>query len=47
MVASGYEDRKGKFYDSALYRALFLNDLPGFTQVYSTPTGAVRIYKIS
>jgi hypothetical protein len=48
MVKSGYEDRNGKFYDSALYRALFLNELPGFTQVYSSPGGgAVRIYKIN
>ncbi|MCI0503950.1 hypothetical protein L0Y65_04525 [Candidatus Micrarchaeota archaeon] len=46
-LRSGYEDRKGKFYDSALYRALFLNELPGFTQVYSSPSGAVRIYRIS
>jgi asparagine N-glycosylation enzyme membrane subunit Stt3 len=43
---SGYEDRKGKFYDSAIYQALFLNDLPGFRLVYTTPSGAVKIYKI-
>src|SRR5262249_13049891 len=30
QVKSGYEDRKGKFYDSAIYRAIFLDDLPGF-----------------
>ena len=47
-VKSGYEDRKGKFYDSNIYRAIFLNSLPGFTQVYSTPgSGAVKIYKIA
>jgi len=46
-LKSGYEDRKGKFYDSALYRAIFLNNLPGFEQVYSTSDGAVKIYKIS
>lgn len=46
-VKSGYEDRKGRFYDSALYRATFLNDLPGFRKVYETPNGAaVKIYKI-
>ncbi len=47
VVKSGYEDRKGKFYDSNLYRAMFLQDLPGFKLVYSTPNGgAVKIYEI-
>jgi len=45
-INSGYEDRKGRFYDSALYQAMFLNNLPGFKQVYSTPDGAVKIYEI-
>lgn len=45
-VTSGYEDRKGKFYDSAIYRAIFTDSLPGFKQVYSTSSGAVKIYKI-
>ncbi|MEW6722364.1 MAG: hypothetical protein AB1324_03815 [Candidatus Micrarchaeota archaeon] len=45
-VKPGYGDRKGKFYDSAIYRAIFLEDLPGFELVYRTPTGAVKIYKI-
>jgi asparagine N-glycosylation enzyme membrane subunit Stt3 len=47
LPVSGYSDRKGKFYDSALYRAIFLNNLPGFTEVYSSPSGAVKIYKIA
>ncbi len=47
VVKSGYEDRKGKFYDSNLYKAMFLGDLPGFKLVYNTPDGgAVRIYEI-
>ncbi len=46
-MKSGYEDRKGKFYDSNLYRAIFLNSIPGFEQVYSTSGGAVKIYKIA
>jgi asparagine N-glycosylation enzyme membrane subunit Stt3 len=46
QVVSGYEDRKGRFYDSALYRAFFLNDLPGFRQVYASPDGAVKIFKM-
>ncbi len=45
-VKSGYEDRKGKFYDSNLYRGIFLRDIPGFKHVYSTSNGAVQIYKV-
>jgi asparagine N-glycosylation enzyme membrane subunit Stt3 len=44
-VKSGYEDRKGKFYDSALYKAMFLNELPGFDLVYQTSGGEVKIFK--
>ncbi|MBU0532919.1 hypothetical protein KKB44_05500 [Candidatus Micrarchaeota archaeon] len=47
VVTSGYEDRKGKFYDSNIYNALFLNTLPGFELVYTAPGGAVKIYKIT
>jgi len=46
VIRSGYEDRKGKFYDSNLYHGIFLNSIPGFDLVYSTPDGAVKIYKI-
>ncbi len=46
QLTSGYSDRTTKFYDSNLYRALFLNDLPGFKLVYTTPDGMVKIYKI-
>lgn len=46
VIKSGYEDRKGKFYDSALYRAMFIGELPGFSLVYSSSDGAVRIFKI-
>jgi len=45
-VKSGYEDRKGEFYDSNLYRAIFLNDIPGFDLAYSTSGGEVKIFKI-
>lgn len=45
-VKSGHEDRKGKFYDSNLYRAVFMDSLPGFKLVYATPEGAVKIYKM-
>lgn len=47
VVKSGYEDRKGKFYDSNLYRAIFLGEIPGFTSVYTSPDGAVKIFKIT
>jgi asparagine N-glycosylation enzyme membrane subunit Stt3 len=48
QVVSGYSDRKGKFYDSAIYQAFFLKELPGFTLVYESPGGgAVKIYKIA
>ncbi len=46
QVKSGYEDRKGKFYDSNLYRAIFLNRIPGFDLVYTSEGGAVKIFKI-
>ncbi|MFH1785377.1 MAG: STT3 domain-containing protein [Candidatus Micrarchaeota archaeon] len=46
VIKAGYEDRKGKFYDSNLYRAMFLGEIPGFTLVYSSSDGAVRIFKI-
>ncbi|MBS3069126.1 hypothetical protein J4441_02045 [Candidatus Micrarchaeota archaeon] len=44
-LVDGYEDRKGKFYDSNLYRAFVLGDLPGFTLAYQTPGNAVKIYE--
>lgn len=47
VVKSGYEDRKGKFYDSNLYRGMFIGDIPGFTLVYTSPEGSVRIFKIT
>jgi hypothetical protein len=46
-ITSGISDAKNKFYKSNLYRALFLNDLPGFTRVYTSPNGEVKIYKIN
>lgn len=45
-VVSGYEDRKGKFYDSNLYKALFMDEIPGFEKVYQTNDDMVKIYKI-
>ena len=43
-IVGGYEDAKGEFYDSNLYRAIFVGEIPGFTKVFDN--GAVKIYKI-
>ncbi len=45
-VKSGYEDRKGNFYDSNIYRALFLGNVPGFEPVFSSTDNQVRIFKL-
>ncbi|MEW5996470.1 MAG: hypothetical protein AB1657_02645 [Candidatus Micrarchaeota archaeon] len=45
-LKDGWEDRKGKFYDSNLYNAFVLESLPGFELVYKTPGGEVKMYKI-
>ncbi len=41
--ANGWSDRKGRFYDSMVYRAYILNELPGWIKVYDN--GYVKIYK--
>ncbi len=43
-MVSGFGDRTGGFYDSALYQAFFLDSLPGFKEVYNN--GAVKIFEI-
>jgi len=43
-IVDGMDDAKGEFYDSNLYRGIFLNEIPGFEQVFDN--GAVKIYKI-
>ncbi|MEM2963201.1 MAG: hypothetical protein QXW70_00690 [Candidatus Anstonellales archaeon] len=45
-AASGWEDRKGKFYDSVLYQGFYLKELPGFELVYETKEGEVKIYRL-
>lgn len=45
-ITSGWDDRIGKFYDSNLYNAFVLGNLPGFELVYTTKDNAVKIYKI-
>lgn len=46
-VKSGWENRKGKYYDSNLYQAFFLEDLPGFTLVFESKGGEVKIFKLT
>jgi len=42
----GWDDRKGKFYDTNLYNAMFTEDLPGFKLVYKTDDASVKIYEM-
>ena len=43
-IVDGMDDAKGEFYNSNLYRGIFLNSIPGFEQVFDN--GAIKIYKI-
>jgi asparagine N-glycosylation enzyme membrane subunit Stt3 len=45
-LKDGWEDRKGKFYDSNLYNGFVLGALPGFDLVYYTPGREIMVYKI-
>jgi len=47
QITSGYEDRGTKFYSSNIYRALFMDEIPGFTKVFETKDRMVKIYKIT
>ena len=47
QVTSGYDDRRTKFYSSNIYRALFVGDLPGFSLVFQTKDGQVKIYRLN
>ncbi|PIX32222.1 hypothetical protein COZ60_00265 [Candidatus Bathyarchaeota archaeon CG_4_8_14_3_um_filter_42_8] len=42
---SGYEDRTGDFYDSIIYRGIFLDELDGFEKIYDN--AYVKIYQIT
>ena len=43
----GMADAKTKFYTSNLYRALFLNNLPGYSLAYTSANGEVKIYRMN
>ena len=45
-LKDGWEDRKGKFYDSNIYSAFVLRSLPGFDLVYETPNGEIKMYRV-
>jgi len=45
-LKEGWEDRKGKFYDSNLYNGFVLRNLPGFELVYETPNAEIKVYRI-
>ena len=45
-LVDGMEDAKTAFYTSNLYKAFYLNDLPGFDLAYSTKNGEVKIYRM-
>ena len=45
-AVGGYDHHKGKFYESSIYRALVLEDLPGFDLVFKSRNGEVKIYKL-
>lgn len=44
---SGWEDRTTKFYDSVLYQAFVLDEVEGFTKVYETSDGSVKLFRVS
>ncbi len=46
QLVDGMGDAKTHFYQTNIYRAFFLNDLPGFKLVYQTNGGEVKIYQI-
>jgi hypothetical protein len=46
-LVSGWDDRTSNFYDSTLYQAFILENLPGFTLEYKTSDGMVKIYKMN
>ncbi|MDD5317387.1 MAG: STT3 domain-containing protein [Candidatus ainarchaeum sp.] len=48
---SGWDDRKGEYYDSNFYKGFYLGELAGFEKVYeyASPSGGmpyIRIYKL-
>jgi hypothetical protein len=46
LPTDGWDDRQGSFYNSNLYRAFVLRELPGFREVYETSGGEVKIFEL-
>lgn len=46
QLVNGWEDRKGKFYDSNLYKGFMLGELEGFDLVFQSSDQMIKIYKI-
>jgi hypothetical protein len=47
---SGWDDRKGKFYDSSFYQGFFLGEMDGFTKAYEYMDGSqpyIRIFEVN
>jgi hypothetical protein len=45
-LVGGMEDAKTDFYRSNLYKAFYLQDLPGFDLAYQSKNGEVKIYRM-
>jgi hypothetical protein len=45
-LVDGMEDAKTGFYRSNLYKAFYLQDLPGFDLAYQSKNGEVKIYRM-
>jgi asparagine N-glycosylation enzyme membrane subunit Stt3 len=46
-ITDGYSDHSKKFYSSNLYRAIFLDEIPGFTKVFESKDGMVKLFKLT
>jgi len=45
-LVDGMEDAKTGFYTSNLYKAFYLDDLPGFDLVYKSKNNEIKIYRL-
>jgi len=45
-LVDGMEDAKTDFYRSNLYKAFYLESLPGFDLAYTSPNGEIKIYRM-
>jgi hypothetical protein len=43
----GYADRTTPFYDSIIYKGLFLGSIEGFKAVYTDPSGSVMVFELT